>query len=210
ASYCISQTGRQPAMHNPTAAPMMPASASGVSKQRSGPNRSRSPAVARKTPPARPTSSPSTRTDGSRSSSTWKASLIASTMLSSGTEDPPQLLEVGAERRRRIDVCVRKEELGIRRRLGLRRSDSRAHRLHRLAADRFGQLIVEDAGAPEIALVAADALAFLLLFDPLEIDVGARVVGRRMRRGAIRDRLDERRPLAPARPVARPRRRPTR
>ena len=36
ASYCISQTGRQPAMQSPTAVPRIPASASGVSTQRSG------------------------------------------------------------------------------------------------------------------------------------------------------------------------------
>src|SRR5207245_2143100 len=88
-------------MQRPTAAPRMPASASGVSKQRSAPKRSRRPAVARKTPPARPTSSPMTITSESRSSSTWNASLIASTMLSSA-KDPPQLREVRPERRRPI------------------------------------------------------------------------------------------------------------
>src|SRR6266487_2760439 len=46
ASYCISQTGRQPAMQSPTAEPRMPASASGMSTQRSGPKRSRRPAGA--------------------------------------------------------------------------------------------------------------------------------------------------------------------
>src|SRR2546427_429918 len=102
ASYCISQTGRKPAMQRPTAAPRIPASASGVSTHRSCPKRSRSPAVARNTPPARPTSSPMTMTDGSRSSSTWNASLIASTIESSATEHSPQLLEIRAERRRRI------------------------------------------------------------------------------------------------------------
>src|ERR671931_2549649 len=130
ASYCISHTGRKPAMQRPTAEPRIPASASGVSTHRSGPKRSRRPAVARKTPPARPTSSPITSTDGSRSSSTWNASLIASTMLSSAiAEDPPQLLQVRAERGRRIDVGVREEELRIGRRLGLRLRDAAAHQL---------------------------------------------------------------------------------
>src|ERR671930_5766 len=104
ASYCISQTGRKPAMQRPTAVP-------------------------RKTPPARLTSSPMTRTDSSRSSSTWNASLIASTIESSATEDPPQLLEVGAERGRRVDVGVREEELRIGRRLGLGLRDAAAHQL---------------------------------------------------------------------------------
>ena len=37
----LAQTGRHPAMQRPTAVPMIPASASGVSKHRSGPKRSR-------------------------------------------------------------------------------------------------------------------------------------------------------------------------
>src|SRR5207237_503042 len=138
ASYCISHTGRKPAMQRPTALPRIPASASGVSTQRSGPKRSRKPAVARKTPPARPTSSPMTRTDSSRSSSTWNASLIASTIESSATEDPPQLLEVGAERGRRVGVRVREEELRIGRRLGLGLRDPAAHQLLRLGAHLLG------------------------------------------------------------------------
>src|SRR5881275_3341752 len=128
ASYCISQTGRQPAMQSPTAAPRMPASASGVSKQRSAPKRSRRPAVARKTPPARPTSSPMTITSESRSSSTWNASLIASTMLSSA-KDPPELREVRAERRRRIHERVLEEQRRIGRRLGLGGGDALAHQV---------------------------------------------------------------------------------
>src|ERR671930_1373012 len=116
-------------MQSPTAEPRMPASASGVSTQRSAPKRSRNPAVTRKTPPARPTSSPITSTESSRASSTWNASLIASTIESSATEDPPQLLEVGAERGRRVDVGVREEELRIGRRLGLGLRDAAAHQL---------------------------------------------------------------------------------
>src|SRR5215470_3015532 len=100
-------------MHRPTALPMIPASASGVSKQRSGPNVSRSPAVARKTPPARPTSSPSTITDESRASSTWNASLIASTIESSA-KGSVQLLEVGGEGCRWVDVRMLEEERHVR------------------------------------------------------------------------------------------------
>src|ERR671937_485292 len=169
ASYCISHTGRKPAMQRPTAEPRIPASASGVSTHRSGPNRSRRPAVARKTPPARPTSSPITRTDSSRSSSTWNASLIASTMESSGiAEDPPQLLEVGAERGRRVDVGVREEELGVGGRLGLGLRDPAAHQLLRLRAHRLGALLVEHVEPPEVRLVAPDGLALALLLDTLE------------------------------------------
>src|SRR5437763_13070842 len=158
-------------MQSPTAVPRMPASASGVSTQRSGPNLSRSPAVARKTPPARPTSSPSTSTLSSRSSSTWKQSLIASTMESSA-KDPSQLLEIGRERLRRIDEGVREQQLDVRRRLGLGRGDGRSHRVLRLGADRSGEVVVQDPRAAQVALEAADALARLLLLHPLEVDVG--------------------------------------
>src|SRR5215467_2318150 len=133
ASYCISQTGRQPAMQSPTALPRIPASARGVSTQRFSPKRSRSPAVARKTPPARPTSSPITITEASRSSSTWKQSLIASTIESSAkgaSEDAAQLGEVGRERGGRLGERVVEDERDVRLGLGLGGRDPRAHELH--------------------------------------------------------------------------------
>src|SRR6476660_2604688 len=146
---------------------MIPASASGVSTQRSGPKRSRRPAVARKTPPARPTSSPSTITFSSRPSSTWKASLTASTRVSSA-KDPLQLGEVGLERRRRVDVGVREDERGVGRGLGL------------------GGLVREQPEPAQVRLVAAEALTATFLLDPLLVDVGARVVRGCVRRGAVR------------------------
>src|SRR5438132_2082504 len=183
-------------MQRPTALPRIPAAASGVSKQRSGPNRSRSPAVARKTPPARPTSSPNTMTESSRSSSTWNASLIASTIESSGiAQHPPQLLQIRPERRGRVDVGVREQQLGIGRRLGLGGRDPLAQQLRRLVADRPRQVVVEDPRAPQVALVAAEALPLLLLLDALEVDVGARIVRGRVWRCPVRDGLDERRPF---------------
>src|SRR5215218_4811820 len=184
ASYCISQTGRQPAMQRPTAVPRIPASASGVSTQRSAPKRSRRPAVARKTPPARPTSSPMTMTSGSRSSSTWNASLIASTRSFSATrapEDAAQLGEVLGERRRRVAVRVLEDEPDVGGRLGLRGGDPGAHDVGRLGADLLGRLVGQDPEPLEVALVAPDALARPLLLDALEVDVRLRVVGGRMR-----------------------------
>src|SRR5580765_2130880 len=170
ASYCISQTGRQPAMQRPTAEPRIPASASGVSTQRSGPKRSRSPAVARKTPPARPTSSPITITSESRSSSTWNASLTASTSVSSA-KDPPQLGEVGREGGRRVNVGVREDERRIGGRLRLGRGDPVAQHLGRLRAHGLGGLVRKQAEPAQIGLVAADALALLLLFHAFEVDI---------------------------------------
>src|SRR5919198_3477006 len=152
-------------MQSPTAVPRIPASASGVSKQRSGPKRSRSPAVARNTPPARPTSSPITITESSRASSTWNASLTASTMLSSAIEDLLQFFPVGSQRGERVDVRVLEHEVRIRRRLRLGRRNPRAHRLRRLRSNRLGELVVEDPCATQVALVPTDTLALLLLLD---------------------------------------------
>src|SRR5512133_3840437 len=183
-------------MQSPIAVPMIPASARGVSTQRSGPYLSRSPAVARKTPPARPTSSPMTSTFASRPSSTWKQSLIASTSVSSLTEDPPQFCEVVVERLGRVGQRVLEDETRIRGLLGFRGRDPFAHRLRGLGADRLGHLVGEDPRAAQVALVPADALAFALLLDPLPGDVRLWVVRRGVRRGAVADGLDERRAVA--------------
>src|SRR6185295_9469874 len=118
-------------------------------------------------------------------------SLMASTMNSSGI---PSLAEVGG----REDVGVVEDELRIGLRLGLGRGDSGAHSLDRLVLDLLGGCVVEHAEPPEIGVVAADALVALLLLDAVEVDVGARVVGGRVRRGAVRDGLDERRPASSA------------
>src|SRR5215210_8482165 len=152
-------------MQRPTAVPRIPASASGVSTQRSGPNLSRSPAVARKTPPARPTSSPMTSTESSRSSSTWKQSLIASTSVSSAnvaSEHPAKLAQVLRQLRRWIDVRVLEQELRPRRRLGLGLADRCAHRVRGLRTDRLRHLVRQQARPAQVALVPADALALAL------------------------------------------------
>src|SRR5262249_5084263 len=155
ASYCISHTGRQPVMQRPTAVPRIPASASGVSTHRSAPNLSRSPAVARNTPPARPTSSPITITLGSRPSSTWNASLIASTSVSSLTEHLPQLGQLGLERRRRRRIRVLENEPDVGRRLRLGRRDPRTQGLRRFGTRGFRELVVQDAHAAQVRVVAA-------------------------------------------------------
>ncbi len=88
---------------------------------------------------------------------------------------------------------TRGRDVGIGLRFG--RGDACAHRVGRLRLDLGLELVAEDAEAAEIALVPAEALVLLLLLDALEIDVRARIVGGRVRRGAIRHRLDERRPF---------------
>ena len=62
-----SAIGRRPVIAAPMAAPTIACSLIGVSRTRSGPNRSKSPSVSLKTPPAAPTSSPMKTHVGSRS-----------------------------------------------------------------------------------------------------------------------------------------------
>src|SRR6185312_12209340 len=124
-------------------------------------------AVARKTPPARPTSSPMTITSGSRASSTCSASLTASTTVSSA------IAQVG----RRIDVRVREQELGIGGRLGLGRGDAGAHQVLSLLARAGDDVVAQQADPLQEALVLPDALACALLLDARLIDVRAGVVG---------------------------------
>src|SRR5690348_7114137 len=77
----ISATGFMPWVAMPMEIPAIKASASGVSITRSLPKRCCRPWVARNTPPFRPTSSPSTTTDGSFSISWAIAMVMASTIV---------------------------------------------------------------------------------------------------------------------------------
>jgi hypothetical protein len=76
-----SATGRRPVIAAPMTAPTIACSLIGVSRTRSGPNRSKSPSVSLKTPPAAPTSSPMKTTLGSRSISWAIARHAARTSL---------------------------------------------------------------------------------------------------------------------------------
>src|SRR5215813_1656467 len=80
----ISETGRNPCAARPTDIPAMSPSASGVSRTRSAPKRSRRPSVARNTPPSAPTSSPSIRTVASSVIARASARLTAWTRVISG------------------------------------------------------------------------------------------------------------------------------
>src|SRR4029077_7321341 len=110
-------------------------------------------------------------------------------------EDASELGKVCFEARWRIDVRVLEEEAQVCRLLRLGRGCPAAPRLLRLGPDRLGHLVGEDPGAPQVARVAPDALALLLFLDALEVDVRLWVIRRRVRRGPVADRLDERRPL---------------
>ena len=103
-------------------------------------------------------------------------------------------------------ACV-KSELGIGRRLGLGRGDPGAHQVLGVLARRLDALVGEHACVEQQPLEAAEALVRPLLLDAREIDVRARIVGGRVRRGAVVDALDQRRarrPSARARPPRAP------
>src|SRR5215203_2180399 len=74
---CISATGRIPLTDRPMAEPTIRLSASGVSITLAVPNSSSNPCVTLKTPPALPTSSPSTITDSSERISSASPSWMA-------------------------------------------------------------------------------------------------------------------------------------
>ena len=101
---CISATGRIPLTAIPMAMPTMAVSARGVSMIWRSPKRARNPSVARKAPPMLPTSSPMMTTLSSRSSSSAKASLIASRTVFSATLSPV----------RGVDLSVRALGDGVR------------------------------------------------------------------------------------------------
>src|SRR5215207_1534619 len=87
----------------PMAAPMMPSSLIGVSKQRLLPNRCCSPCVQRKTPPKYPTSSPNTTMLSSFSIITAIASRMASIIVLRGML-VARLLALAAQMRRHLGV----------------------------------------------------------------------------------------------------------
>ena len=138
---------------------------------------------------------------GSRSSSTWKASLIASTM-SQLRHRGSSAARPGRRRTRPADRRYACSNTSAGSGGGSASAAAIPSRIRSAASARIDSASSSES-TPEpaqVRLVAAEALALLLLLDPLEIDVGARVVGGRVRRGPIRDRLDERRPLARPRP----------
>ena len=99
------------------------------------------------------------------------------------------------ERLGRVRERVLEEEAGVGRRLGLRGRDPRAHDVGRLGLDLLVERVMEDPLPAQIAGETTDALVRTLLLDALEVDVGLRIVRRRVRRGTLGDRCDEARPL---------------
>src|ERR1700719_3569223 len=148
-----------PAKARPSDAPRMLASASGVSTTRAPPKRSTSPLVVRKTPPSLPTSSPSTMTRGSRSISSARPLLIASTMLRCGISVRPPSKQLGAllkDALRGVLINVLEEVLGT----GERGCHGRLEGSLDLVAELLGHLC--------LAALVPQAQGGQVLLDPLD------------------------------------------
>src|SRR5438552_2889421 len=191
-----------PAMASPSDAPMMLASASGVSTTRSLPNRSTRPLVVLKTPPSLPTSRPSTMTRGSASISSANALLIASTMLRcviSCLVPVEQLGLLPHQSRRRVLIDVREDILGSGRGGGARDLERTVVLVTQLVGQCGLTVRVPQPKGGQVLLDALDRVArarFLVLFRVL---VTRRVVGCVVEAHPIGDRFDEARPVSAAR-----------
>src|SRR5215472_804336 len=181
----------------------MSPSASGVSRTRSAPKRSRSPSVARNTPPSAPTSSPNTSTDASSAMARTSARLTAWTRVISGmtaslTRQVERHLALVGEVLRQVLVGEIEHRLGRlrrRRKIGLSGPFDRQRD--------FGEQLLfvglaPHAGGDEIVAQARDRL-----FGPARTDFGsaaiaARIIGGRMIAKAIGQRLDQMRTAAGA------------
>src|SRR5947207_4985798 len=188
-----------PASARPSEAPMMLASARGVSTTRSAPKRSTRPLVVRKTPPSLPTSRPRSMTRESLSISSARALLIASTMFRcalAASASVDKLRPLPEHARRRILVHVGEHVLRPRRRGGGRVRE----RLLVLLAQLLGPLHlafgVPHAQAGEVALDALDRVTRARLLELLRVLVAGGVVGRVVEAHPVGDRFDEARSLA--------------
>src|SRR5256885_4222009 len=190
-----------PAKARPSEAPMMLASASGVSTTRSAPKRSTRPLVVRKTPPSLPTSRPRSMTRGSLSISSARALLMASTMFRcamSASASVDELRPLPEHARRRILVHVGEHVLGPRRR-GARRVRQRlVVLLEQLLGPRRLAFGVPHAQPGEIFLDPLDRIARAGLLEFLRVLVAGGVVGRVVEAHPVGDRFDEARSLAVA------------
>src|SRR5437773_5802489 len=188
-----------PANARPSEAPMMLASAKGVSTTRSAPKRSTRPLVVRKTPPSLPTSRPRTMTRGSLSISSARALLMASTMFRSGMSASAAVDELGPlpeDARWRILVHVGEHVL----RPGRRGAGRVLERLFVLLTQLLGPLHlafgVPHAQAGEVALDALDRVARARLLELLRVLMAGGIVGGVVEAHPVGDRFDEARSLA--------------
>src|SRR5271157_173574 len=178
----ISQIGRKPYRAAPTPTPMMDASARGESMIRFGPYLSYRPAVARKTPPRLPTSSPTMKTSGSRASSSSRARRMASIKVISGMTDLLGINGMQGILHRRV-----RRSRGVRYRL----IDHR----HRFPFQFFHLFPGQDLSGLQGTLGDQQGIVFLMLLDLLPGTVGAVVIVGGVRGQAVGTGLDQTRTL---------------
>src|SRR6266566_3348955 len=193
-----------PARARPSDAPMMLASASGVSTTRSAPKRSTSPLVVRNTPPNLPTSNPSSITRGSLSISSPRALLIASTIVRCGTSAAPSVKQLSFllhDALGRVLVDVGEDILRSRR----RRREGHLQRHLILTCQLLRELclalLIPEAQACQILLYALDRVPLSRLLVLLRVLVARWVVRGVVEAHAIGHRLDESGAFAFSRPL---------
>ncbi|CAM5726419.1 hypothetical protein STENM223S_01310 [Streptomyces tendae] len=199
-------------MAMPTAVPRMPASASGVSVQRSSPNSLARPSVIRKTPPSVPTSSPMTCTDGSSVMASRNARVRACAMVAGFTatavmaallptrprpparrEPFPLLQQLG----RGLGVHMREQVHGVQLRVLVHAgAQTGGHRLGVLPGADAG--LVQQAASGQSPLQQGDRVVRPPGLDLGVAAVAGRVVGVGVGVHAVGDRLDQGRAAARA------------
>src|SRR3954467_8257126 len=197
----ISATGRSPSAAMPTAMPAIRPSASGVSATRSGPKRCCNPAVARNTPPFRPTSSPSTTTLSSSSIARASARLMPSTsvMFDMALCFFRQLRELADVLLRQPRVEMLEHLLGSRR----RRLEVRLHHLLHVRRGFLGERLFFLLRPRALGVQPGAQPEDRLFLPVLRHFLGAAVARRIVRRGvvgqAVSECFDQRRAGAAAR-----------
>src|SRR5256886_4238500 len=194
----ISPTGRSPCAAMPTQSPLINSSASGVSITRSAPKRCCSPAVARKTPPLMPTSSPSTSTLPSSSMARASARLIDSTSVTSGIGASAELRSLAGVASRQFGVEMIEHRLRRARRGRQIALDRRLDRFLALGRKLFLLRLAPQLLAHEIRAQARDRLLL-----PARLNFFRRTVPRGVICGGViaepvRHGLDQARPAARA------------
>src|SRR5271168_3330303 len=181
----------------PIAAPTMPSSLIGVSKQRLAPYLRCNPSVQRNTPPKYPASSPNTTTLSSRSIETSIAPRIASIIVILGTASDPRLLALTPQMWRHLreyaleHVAGRRLSAGMQRAVLLRLLLRRYHVVEHLRLGLFVALLRPAPTRDQMVLQPEHGIAERPLLRFRLRPIGGRIVRRRMRPDAIGDIFDQ-------------------
>src|SRR5947199_781303 len=195
----ISPTGLSPCAAMPTHRPLISSSASGVSTTRSAPKRCCSPAVARKTPPFAPTSSPSTTTLSSSAMARPRARFTASTSVSSATGTLLQLSALRGVNLRQFRIEVVEHGRRTARRGRQIALDRGFHPLLTLRGELLFVRFAPKLPTDQIGAQPRDRFLLPACLDFFGRPVARRVVGRGVVAEPIGDGLDQARTLARAR-----------